>query len=127
MTGVVPCDCVVEEDEGRIIFVVDKADYEKALGENAINVKFLNTLFNMRVEILKYEEDPISFIKEALLPKRTDMVRDIRLAERGGRKIVYVAVEPSHKAIAIGKGGRNIRKVRKLARKYFNIDNVVIV
>jgi N utilization substance protein A len=37
-----------------------------------------------------------------------------------------VNVEPKDKGIAIGKNGSNIKKIRFLANRYFQLDTVVI-
>ena len=64
------------------------------------------------------------FIKNALKPAK---VKDIRLVDRmEGKKIAMVNVEPKDKGIAIGKNGTNIKKIRFLAERYFQLDTVVI-
>jgi len=35
-------------------------------------------------------------------------------------------VHPEDKGLAIGRGGRNISRARILAKRYFDIDNVII-
>ena len=54
-------------------------------------------------------------------------VKDIRLVDRmEGKKIAMVTVVPKDKGIAIGKNGDNIKKIRFLSKRYFQLDTVVI-
>ena len=56
-----------------------------------------------------------------------DLYDAARLVDRmEGKKIAMVNVEPKDKGIAIGKNGDNIKKIRFLAKRYFQLDTVVI-
>jgi N utilization substance protein A len=75
-------------------------------------------------EIIEYSEDPIQFIKNALKPA---VVKEIRLTEKpDGKTIAVVSVNPRDKGVAIGKNGRNAERLRFLAKRYFQIQNVSI-
>jgi N utilization substance protein A len=43
-----------------------------------------------------------------------------------GGRISMVNVETKDKGIAIGRNGQNIKKIRFLAKRYFNLDTIVI-
>ncbi|MEM4934010.1 MAG: KH domain-containing protein, partial [Desulfurococcaceae archaeon] len=63
-------------------------------------------------------------VKLALTPAR---VTDMKLVTRpDGTRILYVAVHPSDKAIAIGKGGKNIQKLRLILKRHFGVDSVIV-
>jgi N utilization substance protein A len=75
-------------------------------------------------EIIEYSEDPVQFIKNALKPA---VVREVRITERtDGKTIAVVTVNPKDKGVAIGKNGKNAERLRFLAKRYFNIQNVSI-
>jgi N utilization substance protein A len=79
---------------------------------------------NKRVEVYEYIEDPEGFIRSALKPAK---VKEIRLVDRvGGNRIAIVNVVTKDKGIAIGRNGQNIKKIRFLAKRYFELDNIVI-
>jgi N utilization substance protein A len=48
------------------------------------------------------------------------------LQESNGHVTAIVRVDPAEKALVIGKGGRNVGIVRKMARRHFKIDRVLI-
>ncbi|RJS88761.1 NusA-like transcription termination signal-binding factor [Candidatus Bathyarchaeota archaeon] len=124
MTGATILDCVVDEGEGLIIFAVKRGEIGLAIGRKGEKIKRFKKLTNKQIEVFEYYNSPIKFIRKALRPAR---IREIKLVDRvdGGRAAI-VSVEPKDKGIAIGKNGRNIKMIRFLAKRYFNLENVVI-
>ncbi len=124
MTGATIVDCIVDEEEDTIIFTVKKGEVGLAVGKGGEKIKRFRSMTNKQVEIYEYLPDAEKFIRNALKPAK---VRDIRLVDRmEGKKIAMVNVEPKDKGIAIGKNGSNIKKIRFLANRYFQLDTVVI-
>ncbi len=124
MTGATIVDCIVDEEVDSIIFTVKKGEVGLAVGKGGEKIKRFRSMTNKRVEIYEYLPEPEKFIRNALKPAK---VRDIRLVDRmEGKKIAMVNVEPKDKGIAIGRNGQNIKKIRFLANRYFQLDTVVI-
>ena len=124
ITGASVKDCIVNEEENRVIFVVSEGHTGMAIGRGGRNIRVLERMTNKRHEIIEYSEEPAQFIKNALKPA---MVREVRITERpDGKTIAVVAVNPKDKGVAIGKNGRNAERVRFLAKRYFQIQNVSI-
>ena len=95
-----------------------------AIGKGGVNIRRLEKILGKSVEIMAYAEAAEPFIKNCLAPAHIRAVKITRSVD--GRKIAVVTVEPREKALAIGRGGRNIEKARLLSKRYFDIDNVVI-
>jgi len=54
-------------------------------------------------------------------------VDEVRITERmDGKTIAVISVSPKDKGVAIGKNGRNAERIRFLAKRYFQIQNVSI-
>jgi N utilization substance protein A len=124
MTGATVVDCIIEEDENTIIFAVKKGEVGLAVGRGGEKIKRFRNMTNKHIEIFEYIDDPARFIRNALKPAR---VKDIRLVDRvNGGRISMVNVETKDKGIAIGRNGQNIKKIRFLAKRYFNLDTIVI-
>jgi N utilization substance protein A len=118
-------DCVIDEKNGRVIYVVNPGEMGRAIGKNGIVVKTLQRLVGRPVELVEYSDDPKTFIKNALDPK---YVLDVRLTEKlDGSKIAVVVVDAKKKSAVVGRNGRNAEKARLLAKRYFQIANVHIV
>lgn len=124
ITGATVRDCIIDEEGKRILFIVKEGDVGIAIGKRGKNIHLLERMTGMRHEIVEHAEDPTQFIKNALKPAR---VREIRITERpNGSTFAVVSVYPRDKGVAIGKNGRNADRLRFLARRYFQIENVSI-
>ena len=124
ITGANVRDCIIHEEQGRIIFVVKEGEIGVAIGKGGRNIHTLERMTGKKHEIIEYSEDPVRFIKNALKPAN---VREIRITERpDGRTMAVVTVNPRDKGVAIGKNGRNAERLRFLAKRYFQIQNVSI-
>jgi N utilization substance protein A len=124
ITGASVKDCIVDEEQGRVIFVVNAGQVGVAIGKGGRNIHTLERMTGKKHEIIEYSENPAQFIKNALKPA---MVREVRITERpDGKSIAVVAVSPKDKGVAIGKNGRNAERLRFLAKRYFQIQNVSI-
>lgn len=124
ITGASVRDCIIDEEQGRIIFVVKEGDVGMAIGKRGKNIRLLERMTSKKHEIIEFSDDPVQFIKNALKPAR---VLEVRLTERvDGKRIAVVTVNPRDKGVAIGKNGRNAERIRFLAKRYFQIENVSI-
>ncbi|HJX24467.1 MAG TPA: NusA-like transcription termination signal-binding factor [Candidatus Bathyarchaeia archaeon] len=124
VTGALAKDCIIDEKANRIIYVVKAGNVGLAIGKGGYNVKLLMRMINKNVEIVEFDEQPTDFIKNALAPAR---INEVRITVRpDGRKIAVIAVEPKDKGVAIGKDGRTVERIRFLAKRYFEISDVVI-
>jgi len=124
ITGATAKDCVVDEDLNRVIFVVKEGDVGVAIGRQGKNIRLLERMTGKKHEIIEHSENPAQFIKNALRPAQ---VQEIRITERAdGKTIAVVSVNPKDKGVAIGKNGRNAERIRFLAKRYFQIQNVSI-
>ena len=124
MTGTTVIDCVIDEDRDRVIYLVKPGEVGLAVGKNGVNVKSLRRLLKKNVEIIEYADTLERLISNSLFPARVERVRVKKTSD--GRRIAIVKVHPDDKGIAIGRGGRNISRARILAKRYFDIDNVII-
>lgn len=69
----------------------------------------INELGGEKVDIIEYDENPVTFISKALSPAK---VLGVEINEENGKAIVSVA--PEQFSLAIGKGGQNARLAARL-------------
>jgi len=125
ITGATVRDCIIDEENNRIIYVVKEGEMGIAIGKRGKNVSLLEKMTGKKHEIIEFSDNPARFIRNALRPAR---LREIRITQRtDGRKIAVVSVDPKDKGIAIGKNGKNAERIRFLAKRYFDISNVSIL
>lgn len=117
-------DCVIDEEQGRVIFIVNEGQVGVAIGRGGRNIHVLERMTGKKHEIIEYSDNPTQFIKNALKPA---VVKEVRITERqDGKTMAVVAVNPNDKGVAIGKNGRNAERLRFLAKRYFQIQNISI-
>lgn len=124
MTNTTVRDCIIDDENNRIIFMVNPDEVGKAIGPRGFYVQQLRKILNKNIEIVGYSDKLDEQVKLALMPVR---VKETKLTTRpDGTKVLYIAVDPNDKALAIGKGGRNIQKLRLIMKRHFGIDTVII-
>jgi N utilization substance protein A len=124
ITGATVKDCIVDPDLNRIIFVVKEGSIGMAIGKRGKNIHLLEKMTGKKHEVIEHSDNPTQFIKNALKPAKVD---EVRITERmDGKTIAVISVNPRDKGVAIGKNGRNAERIRFLAKRYFQIQNVSI-
>ena len=117
-------DCLDDEKQNRIIFVVNEGKMGLAIGKGGSNIKSLQNILKRHVELVEHFDDPIKFLKNILNPK---LVTEVKLDTKSdGSLYAIVIVDHGKKGLVVGREGRNAEKARLFAKRYFNISNVVI-
>lgn len=116
-------DCIIDEKQGRLIFVIEKGQMGLAIGKNGSTIKALQSVMGKKVELVEFSEEPTIFIKNSL----GLYVQDVKINETSHGKVAIVVVDPTKKGIVVGKDGKNAEKARILAKRYFDVTNVLIV
>ena len=125
ITSATARDCIVDDKMDRVIFVVNKGQMGLAIGKGGSTIKQLQNMVAKKIELVEFSDDPSEFIRNML---NADMINDVRISERSdGTKQAVVTVDPRKKGAVVGREGRNAEKARLLAKRYFQISNVLIV
>jgi len=124
VTGATARDCIEDEKQNRVIFVVNSGKMGLAIGKGGMHIKSLQNIVKRNVELVEFDEDPSKFLANLLNSK---LVSEVKINTRAdGSKQAIVLVDPRKKGIVVGREGRNAEKARLLAKRYFNITNVLI-
>ena len=125
ITSATARDCIVDEKMERVIFIVNKGQMGLAIGKGGTTIRQLQNVVAKKVELVEYSDDPSEFIRNIL---NSDMINEIKMNERvDGTKQAVVIVDAKKKGVVVGREGRNAEKARLLAKRYFQISNVLIV
>jgi transcription termination/antitermination protein NusA len=118
-------DCIVDDKMERVIFVVNKGHMGLAIGKGGTTIRQLQNVVAKKVELVEYSDDPSEFIRNIL---NSDMINEVKINERvDGTMHAIVSVDAKKKGVVVGREGRNAEKARLLAKRYFQISNVLIV
>ena len=124
VTGATARDCVEDEKQDRVIFVVNTGKMGLAIGKGGMHIKSLQNIVKRNVELVEFDDDPAKFLSNLLNSK---LVSEVKINTRAdGTKQAIVMVDPRKKGIVVGSEGRNAEKARMLAKRYFDITSVLI-
>jgi N utilization substance protein A len=124
LTGAGSRDCVIDERNGRLIFVVNPGDMGLAIGKKGASIKKASEVMGKKIEVVEYNSNAEQFIKNCYLPAQ---VTSMTFEGEPGEQTVSVEVRDEDRGIAIGKEGKNIFKAKKLAQRQHNIVDVQIL
>ena len=117
-------DCLDDEKQDKIIFVVNEDKMGLAIGKGGSNIKSLQNILKRRVELIEYSNDPIKFLKNILNSK---LINEVKLdTKQDGSSQATVIVDQGNKGLVVGREGRNAERARLFAKRYFDISNVQI-
>lgn len=124
MTGAMVKDCIIDDDNNKVTFVVKKGDMGLAIGKGGSTVSKVQRALDKGVEIIELDDDSVQFIRNILSPAE---LQNVKISKRkSGEKIATVSTDNVNKRIAIGKNGINIERAKLLANRLHNIDNIIL-
>ena len=121
MTKAKILDCILEEE--RLVYVVKQGDMGLAIGKNGENINRVKKVLDKLIELIEYSDDPIIFLKNAFGPVS---LNSVNIINRNDKRLAYAEVPNKEKGLAIGRNGKNIEKVKMLARRHHNIEDVIL-
>ena len=116
-------DCIIDEEDNKVIFVVSGGQAGLAIGKRGMNINKLKEMIAKDVEIIEHSSDPAKFIRNCFLPI---IIREVIFLDRRNGKAATVEVDNKDKGRAIGRSGKNINKVKSLGLRQFDIVDVMI-
>ena len=125
LTGAGSRDCVVDDRNGRLIFVINPGDMGLAIGKKGASIKKASEVMGKKIEVVEYSTDVTQFLKNCFLPAQVTSVEFED--DESGEPIALIDVRDEDRGIAIGKEGKNIFKAKKLAQRQHNIADVQLV
>lgn len=114
-------DCVVTDD--KVVLITRKGQLGIAIGYKAKNLEKLRELFKKAIKFVEFDEDKEKFIINLCKPYK---INKIELEGEGDSLIVKIEVKISDKSKLIGKEGKNIDIIRKLAQRHHSVKDVQV-
>jgi N utilization substance protein A len=124
LTGAGSRDCVMDERNARLIFVINPGDMGLAIGKKGASIKKASEVMGKKIEVVEYNSNVEQFIRNCFLPAQ---VTSMTFEGESGAQNVQVEVSDEDRGIAIGKDGKNIFKAKKLAQRQHDIADVQIL
>ncbi|WP_292518961.1 NusA-like transcription termination signal-binding factor [Methanoculleus sp.] len=125
LTGAGSRDCIVDNRNERIIFVINPGDMGLAIGKSGSSIKKASDVMGKRIEVVEYSADPGQFLRNCFLPAQvTDIDFDTNEEDQ---QVALVEVRDEDRGLAIGKAGKNIFKAKVLAQRQHDIADVQLM
>jgi N utilization substance protein A len=124
LTGAGSRDCVMDDRNNRLIFVVNPGEMGLAIGKKGASIKKAMEVMGKKIEVVEYSQSPEQFLKNCFLPAQ---VISVVLEQGDDGTVAHIEVRPEDRGIAIGKEGKNIFKAKKLALRQHDIADVMLV
>lgn len=123
MTGAVSKDCIVDNEENKIIFVVNKGNIGLAIGRKGTKIQRVKQNLGKKVEVVEYSADPAEFVKNLFHPFR---VVGVSIQEKDGNKVARVEIDARDRDRAVGRKGKNLQKAKTLSLRHHGLDIVLV-
>lgn len=120
-TGATVRDCVVDDENDRLVFVVKAGEMGQAIGPDGERVQELEERFGRDVELVEDAPTAEGFVASALAPAA---VYNVTINESEETTVAFAEVDEADKGAAIGAGGTNIEMAERLAKRHFGIDEI---
>lgn len=113
--GVQARDCIIDNDS--MYFLVDEGKAKIAIGKKGVLIKKMQNKTQRRIKVFEYNGDNAQFVK--------NMIPKAKKVEIQGKRAV-VSLDEGDKALVIGKGGSNIKKIREFLSRNSTIEGLDI-
>ncbi|MDR0912519.1 MAG: NusA-like transcription termination signal-binding factor [Methanobrevibacter sp.] len=124
MTGATVKDCIIDDENGKIIFVVKEGDMGLAIGKKGATVSKVQNAVDKGVEIVEFSEDVTKFVTNLIAPAQ---IQGVKISQKAnGETIAIITADNQNKRIAIGKNGQNIEKAKLIAKRQHNISDIIL-
>lgn len=124
MTGAMVKDCIIDDENSKVTFVVKNGNMGLAIGKGGNTVSKVKRAVGRGVEIIELSDDSDEFIRNLLSPAELQSVKLTK--NKKGEKIAIVTTDNTNKRIAIGKNGINIERAKLLADRQHEISNIIL-
>lgn len=118
LTGAKVKDCMADNN---ILFVIQKGDMGLALGRGGRNLKRAESLLKKPLKIVEFDEDVAQFIRNLVYPL------GVLSVENKDKKIYVKGKDTKTKGYLIGRDRTNVRRMLNIVKRYFDIDDIIVV
>lgn len=121
LTGIVVKDCLIDNQNNTIYFIIEEGKAGIAIGRDGNNVKNVEKLINKEIKIFEFSKDLSVFVKN-LIPQITE----VKIKNENNRKLVEVKIDKKDRALVIGRDSRKIKIYKELLQRNHNVDDIII-
>lgn len=117
-------DSFNDDAHDKLVFIVQNGEIKKLL-KNKKGISIIHKLeqkFNKKLRIIEFNQNPVSFVKNAILPLKADNV----LIDEEKNIIIIQSKDRNLKSMVIGKSASNLNSLKKMVNRYFSISDIIV-
>ncbi len=114
-------DCIFNEGNEQLIFIVKENEIAKAIGKKGSNVKRLEGLLNKKIKIVEFNSDIRQFIRNFIMPLQVKDIKD------ENNIVAIIGQDTRTKGILIGRESRNLNNLKDVVGRYFKFEDIKVV
>lgn len=122
-TGARVMDCIVDDDNGRVIYLVKNGDMGMAIGKGGDRINKLKKSIGKHVDVFEHCDDVETFVRNISQPVS---INGMKIMMRNGKKTASISIPDNDTSSFIGKNGKNIERMKTLLHRHYNISDVII-
>lgn len=121
ITGAPVKDCLIDNENGIVYFVVQEDKVGIAIGKNGVAVKKAERMIGKSIKLFEFSKDVADFVKK-LVPQATT----VRIKNEDEKIIVEIKVQKKDKAMVIGRDARNLKLFKELLQRSHNVSDLIV-
>ena len=121
MTGTGVRDCLVDDENHVVYFVIEEGEAGKAIGKNGNIVKRTENLIRKDIKVFEFSADVEKFVRN-LIPQ----INSVKLKMDDGRTTAEVWIGKKDKAAVIGRDGKNLKVYKELLQRNHDISEIKV-
>ena len=114
-------DCILNEPNGSILFIVQENEMGKAIGKNGSNIKRAEGIFKKSIRLVEFSSDISQFLQNLIHPVEAKEIKN-----ENGIVSIYCR-DIKSKGRIIGRDRRNINSTKDVAKRHFDINEIKVV
>ena len=114
-------DCFIDGASRAVYFIVDEGKIGLAIGKNGESVKHVEKLTKKHIKVFEFSNDLATFVKNVI-----PYVTSATIRTNGENTIVQISVEKNHKAMVIGRDGKNLELYKKLLMRNHGVTGLMV-
>ncbi len=121
LTGAGVRDCIVDDGNKIVYFVITEGEVGKAIGKNGSIVKKTENLLKKDIKLFEFSDNLEKFVRN-LIPQ----INSVKIHNDNGKNMVEIWVDKTNKAAVIGRDGRNLKIYKELLQRHHGINELMV-
>ncbi len=121
VTGAGVRDCLMDNENGVVYFLIDEGEVGMAIGKNGSVIKKTESMIKKDIKVFEFSPDIDKFVKNLIPQTNTSKMRT-----ENGRKMIDVWVNKNDKPVVIGRDGKNLKIYKEFLQRNHDISEVSV-